>query len=129
MGVLAARAAGGVADSVPRVVDAGDTIVTLRDWIEEKLLPLEIQAIRADLTALTLAVVRIADALELQNAHTFPLTREATPDSPAFTLTHVDDAEQAELMDIELRLTAARGQLPTEDEILTEFELHHPPAL
>lgn len=37
-------------------------------------------------------------------------------------VTYVNDSLSAEMADIELRLTAARGLPPTEDEILAEYE-------
>lgn len=87
------------------------------------LLLLEMRGIRKELEGLKTEVGRIASALELANAHHWPQTTQPDPGVPAIDITYIDDQTQAEFMDIELRLTAARGAPPTEEEILREFEL------
>lgn len=69
------------------------------------------------------ALVRVADALEAQNAHRWPHTSPPTYPTLSDTLvTFADTAQSQELADIELRLTAACGQPPTEEQILCEWE-------
>lgn len=87
---------------------------------------LEVRGLRQEVQALRAGVDRIADALEQYNAHQWPQVRQADPTAPAVEVTYADQPQQQEFMDIELRLTAARGQPPTEDEILAEYERRHP---
>ena len=68
------------------------------------------------------ATERIAQALEARNAHDFPQI-VVSPDQRETEVTYVNEAEQAALVDIEMRLTAAKGIPPTEDEILAMYEL------
>jgi len=66
--------------------------------------------------------------MELRNAHEFPQVIPA-PDDRQTEVTYVDAEHQATLMEIEMRLTAAKGIPPTEDEILAMWEIEHqPPA-
>lgn len=87
----------------------------------------QVQQLQVALARCADAMERVAGALELQNAHAYPQQVQATPDTPAVTVSYVDDREQAEMADIELRLTAARGMPPTEEEILEELLRRHPP--
>lgn len=88
----------------------------------------ETRGLRQDLHALTAGILRIAAALELRNAHDYPQVLRSTEDR-ATEVSFVREDEQAEFMDIELRLTQASGQPPTEDEILQEYwRRHQPPA-
>jgi len=74
------------------------------------------------------AAERIATALELQNAHAYPQL-VVSPDDRETEVTFVDAQHQAALMEIEMRLTAAKGIPPTEDEILATYEIERmPPA-
>lgn len=86
----------------------------------------EIQGLRTALTTLIGATERIASALELRNAQDYPPPAVANPDGPPLEVAYVDGAQQAAFMDIELRLTQARGAPPTEDEILLEFQRRYP---
>jgi len=81
-----------------------------------------------ELRRLRTAAERIATALELQNAHAYPQL-VVSPDDRETEVTYVDAEHQATLMEIEMRLTAAKGIPPTEDEILAMWEIEHqPPA-
>jgi hypothetical protein len=82
-----------------------------------------------ELRRLRTAAERIATALELQNAHAYPQL-VVSPDDRETEVTFVDAQHQAALMEIEMRLTAAKGIPPTEDEILAMWEIEHqqPPA-
>lgn len=81
----------------------------------------ELRGIRTELTALR-------QALQVFTDRAFPPQAPArapdsvTPDTPLTEITYIDTAQQAEWMDIELRLTQATGRPPTEEEILQEFE-------
>lgn len=99
----------------------------LTRFLHLRRLARETRALRVDLQALTAGVVRIAAALEHRNAQDYPTLRPSTDLPDAETeVTFVNEAEQAVLMDIELRLTQASGQPPTEDEILQEYTRRHP---
>lgn len=89
------------------------------------LLLLELRGMRRELTTLTLAVSRIAEALERQNAHRYPTQHDSTQLPATTEVSYADTDTQQEFADIELRLTAAKGLPPTEDEILAEFERRH----
>lgn len=82
----------------------------------------ELQGLRAEVAGLVLAVDRIATALELRNAHDWPQQVQGSPSSPVVEISYADEDYQRETMDIELRLTAAKGIPPSEDEILEEYE-------
>lgn len=86
----------------------------------------ETRRLRREIQALHAATERIAVALEFHNAHQWPQVVPATEDTPAFSVEYVEEGVQAELMDIELRLTAARGQPPTEEEIFADYRIRHP---
>lgn len=90
------------------------------------ILLLELRGIRRDLGLLSASVARIAEALELRNAHQWP-TRVTgpLPDGPPVEITYADGEQQREFMEIELRLTAARGMPPSEDEVIEEFNRMH----
>jgi len=75
-----------------------------------------------EIRSLRKSAERIAAALELRNAHDYPQV-VATPDQRETEVTYVDAQHQATLMDIEMRLTAAKGIPPTEDEILAMYEI------
>lgn len=80
-----------------------------------------------ELTLLRRAAERCADALEFANRQSFP-GPAAHPDDPSVTVEYVNETYQAELMDVELRLTRATGQPPTEEEILRAYAIEHGPA-
>lgn len=82
-------------------------------------------SLRGDLHGIRVAAERIAAALESQQA---PQGREGSEADPLVTITYVDNEASAEMMDIETRLTAARGMPPTEDEIMAEWERRHQPT-
>jgi hypothetical protein len=85
----------------------------LRRGIDELTgIRLALESIAVSLSSIEIAAVpRVGDVV--------PPTEVADPrvDSP-----YVETSQQAVLMDIELRLTQARGVPPTEDEVYLEFE-------
>lgn len=87
----------------------------IRQFAERRTLLREVKGIRVELA-------RLADALELRNAYDFPQKIQRDPSRPAVEVEYVDTERAAELMEIELRLTNARGEPPTEDEILLEYD-------
>lgn len=90
----------------------------LRRFVGAGLLLREIRSLRK-------AAERIAAALELRNAHDYPQIVRADAAIAPTEVTYVDEVHQAELMDIELRLTHASGAPPTEDDILSEYTRRH----
>jgi len=99
-------------------------MISLRRLASVGLLLREIRSLRK-------AAERIAAALELQNAHAYPQVVPAAGDRET-EITYVDAQHQATLMEIEMRLTTAKGIPPTEDEILamweTEQRIGEPPS-
>ena len=93
----------------------------LRRLARTGLLLREVRGVRKELS-------RIAAALETYNQHQWPQHIQPDPDLPAVEVSYVDAEHQLELMDIETRLTAARGQPPTEEEILQEYLRRHTDA-
>ena len=90
------------------------------------LLLMELRGIRRELAETVQVLKQIAQALQDYNAHQWPhRVASAHPDLAPTEITFVQDAEQAERMEIEVGLTRARGLPPTEDEILAEFERRH----
>jgi hypothetical protein len=89
------------------------------------LLLREVRGLRREVAALQVSLGRVASALELANAHRWPQQVQPDPDAPAVVVAYVDDQQQAEFMDIELRLTTATGRPPTDDEVLQEYERRH----
>jgi hypothetical protein len=79
----------------------------------------ELRGIRADLKGLRVAAERIAAVLEAQRP---AAPREGSEADPLVSISYVDDAAAAEFMDIELRLTQAKGMPPSEEEIMAEYE-------
>jgi hypothetical protein len=77
------------------------------------------------LTRIAVAQERVAAAMEARNQHDFPAA-VAEAAQPGVEVSYVDDAFQAELLDIEMRLTRATGQPPTDDEIMRDYEIRHP---
>lgn len=75
-----------------------------------------------ELTLLRLATERCAEALEWRNAQDYPLQLQPDPGAPVVDVTYVNDAYQAEIMEIELRLLQASGAPPTEEAVLLEWE-------
>lgn len=98
----------------------------LRKFGARGLLFFEVRGLRHEMKGLRLAAERIAGALEDHNAHLFPQQVQPNPDHPPVEVTYASDAMQIELAEIEGGLAQARGMLPTEDEILQEYERRHP---
>lgn len=78
-----------------------------------------------ELRGLRQEMAGIRAVLESFHAHQFPQTVQADPSRPPVEVTYVNETQQREFMDIELRLTAARGTPPSEEEILAEWERRH----
>lgn len=76
-----------------------------------------------ELRSIRLELGRIATALELSNAHHWPQQASSTPaeDLEPTTISYVNNAEQAELAEIELAMTRRMGIPPSEDEVMAEF--------
>jgi hypothetical protein len=91
----------------------------LRQVIKGGLLLRELRGVHRQLA-------RIADALETYNAHQWPQQIQPDPDQPGVEVSYVDTLFQQELVDIEMRLTAAVGIPPSEDQILAEYVRRHP---
>lgn len=98
----------------------------LRRLTRMGLLLREVRSLHQELAGVHAVGERIAAALEASNAHQWPQQLSATPDQPPVEVTYVNNAYQEEVMDIETRLTAARGAPPSEEEILAEFVRRHP---
>lgn len=99
---------------------------TLQKWGTLRRLSKDIHQLKAELIGLRSACERIAEGIEAANrlsGASDPLPRD--PAAPVVDITYVDNQVAGEFMDIELRLTQARGMVPTEDEILQEFERRH----
>lgn len=97
---------------------------TLARLIAALLIP-ELTLLRKDLQAINQTLALIVGALDYRNAQEYGVTVQPDPKLPAVEVNFVNDAYQAEIMDIELRLTGASGAPPTEDEILAEYEKRH----
>jgi hypothetical protein len=98
----------------------------LRRFTAGGILLREVRAMRQELQGLREVGTRIALALEAYNAHTWPQQVQPNPDLPAVEVTYVDTEYQIELMDIEARLTSARGAPPSDEEVLAEYVRRHP---
>lgn len=101
-------------------------VKTLAGWLAQFLLP-ELTLLRQELQGINQTLLMIAGALDYRNAQDYGITIQPTPGVPAVDIAYVNDGYQAEIMDIELRLTGASGAPPTEDEILAEYERRHGP--
>ena len=88
----------------------------------------EVRAIRQELMALRAGLDRVAGALEASNAHQWPQLIQPNPALPPVTVSHVDTQEQLEWLDIEERLVASMGRLPSEEEMMAEWERRHATA-
>jgi len=83
-----------------------------------------------ELRGIRQALERLADVQEATFAAAHPTTpsQARAPDAPEqdpVWVTTVDSQLAADLADIELRLTGAKGMPPTEDEILAAYEAQH----
>lgn len=91
------------------------------------LLLLELRGLRAEVKALSSSVHRIADALEARNAHEWPQHIQVPGAAvPSVEVSYVRDETVAEFMQIELDLTAATGQAPSEEMVMDEWNRRHP---
>lgn len=91
----------------------------LRRFTARGILLREVRAIRQELG-------RIATAFEQYNAHQWPQQVQPDPDQPPVEVSYVDTDYQREMVDIEMRLTQAKGVPPTDEEILAEFIRRYP---
>jgi len=97
----------------------------LSEWWGGARVLVEVRRLRREVAGLREAVARIAAVLEA--THPLPAQPPAGASvAPEVEVTFVEASEQAELMEIELGLTRARGMLPSEDEILQEYLRRHP---
>lgn len=97
----------------------------IRRLAEQGLVLRELWRVRRELSRLTTQVERIADALEAHNANSWPQTippPATSPERPAVEVSYVSNHHQALMMEIEMRLTKARGMAPTDEEVLAEYE-------
>lgn len=97
---------------------------TLKQLAEGSLLLLEVKGLRTEVAGLRAALQAIAGSL----ARLAPAPLADPPSGSELEVTYVSDAYQAEVMDIELRLTRALGMPPTEEEVLAEWERRHEQA-
>lgn len=68
---------------------------------------------------------RIAKALELRNIHDYGVTVRVEQDGQTLRETEIifaDEAKGQELAEIEMQLTRATGQPPSEDAVICEWE-------
>lgn len=91
----------------------------------EKLASLIGALLLPELRLLRQACEGIQAALEYHNAQEWGMTLQGDPALPAVEVTYVNDLHQAEMMDIELRLTQASGTPPTEEDMMVEWERRH----
>lgn len=98
----------------------------LKRFLTARFLYREIRGMRKDLSRVSSQLERIAAALELRNAHEWPQQAAGAQGQAPIEVSYVDTDLQQEMVDIESRLTAARGLPPTEDEIVAEFVRRHP---
>lgn len=99
----------------------------IKQLAERGLLIRELRRLRQTVLKLDAAVTRIAEALEAHNTHTGVTTTAPAEAAPApLEITYVTTESQEEFMDIEMRLTNARGTPPTEEEVLQEYVRRHP---
>jgi len=91
----------------------------LRQLIRGGILLRELRGVRKELS-------RIAAALEDYNLHQWPQQIPQEEGQPTVEVSYVDTLFQQELVEIELRLTAAVGLPPSEDQILAEYVRRHP---
>lgn len=82
-----------------------------------------------ELRLIRLSCQGIQAALEYRNAQEWGQMVQPNPDVPAVEVSYVNDEHAAAIMDIELRLTAASGAPPTEEEILAEYERRFGPEV
>lgn len=81
-----------------------------------------LRGVYLELKGLRQEVARLAATLE----RVYPPPPARDPSQPEVEITHVDSRVQEEFMDIELRLTTALGQPPSERQVLEEYQQRHP---
>jgi hypothetical protein len=83
-----------------------------------------LRALTLEVRGVKEAVERLVELEEYTTARRWPRPTAVTgvEGVPVVDITYATDQDQAELAEIELRLTAATGQPPTEDEIVAEFD-------
>lgn len=86
------------------------------------LLLLEVRGLRKEVARLADAQERLADVMTSFYARQYPTQVQPDPNAPPVEVSYVNETHQRLLMDVELRLTQAKGQPPTEDEIMAEFD-------
>lgn len=86
------------------------------------LLLLELRGLRAEVARLATAQERLTEVMAAFFDRQYPTQVQPDPSIPSVEISYVNVEHQRILMEVELRLTQARGQPPTEDEILAEFD-------
>lgn len=86
------------------------------------LLLLEVRGLRREVARLADAQERQAVVLEQFFARQYPTPVQPDPNAPPVEVSYVNAEHQRLLMEVELRLTQAKGQPPSEEEILAEFD-------
>lgn len=98
----------------------------LRRMVTGGLLLREVRSLRQEMQGIHAALLQVVLLLEERNAHEYPRVQQPNPNIPAVEIAYVDNDYQLEMVDIEARLTLARGLPPTEEEILAEYIRRHP---
>ena len=86
------------------------------------LLLMELRGLRKEVARLATAQEQLLALAQAVYAQHYPVRTQPNPAGPVVEITHVNAEDQRLFMDIELRLTQATGQPPTEDEILEEYD-------
>lgn len=86
----------------------------------------EVRSLRREVAGLRVALEQVAQALQVRNAHEYPVLPPPDPGVPAVEVAFVNDVVAAEFMAIELALTEALGHVPTEEEVAVEYDRRHP---
>ena len=82
-----------------------------------------------EIRGLRRAMERLATLEEQRFARDYPTLPVADPTAPPVEVTFATDAQQIEWMDIELGLTQALGQPPSEEAMLAEWYRRHPESM
>ena len=94
-------------------------------WRPLRMLTNEVYGVRLALTRLAELEEKRLEVEEYAVGRKWPrpaATLAEAAEVPVVDITYTTDQDQVELAEIELRLTAARGMPPTEDEIVAEYD-------
>lgn len=104
-------------------------LTALRRVARAGILLRELRGMRQEIVGLHHAIAALAQALTTHTRLAYPPLDQRPPtEGPVVEIGFVDDAVTAEYLDIERRLTVARGMPPTEEEVLEEYERRQAPA-